>query len=115
MTYKNIYWYFCILIFVLGQPLLFIDFNTGASIFLGMLAPAIMSYINIQLIERLSKEKGNLMAFGFNMMQFIVKSIFLCSLTYLGVKIIKLDFRIFVPLLCLTWFCLLYTSPSPRD
>ena len=38
------------------------------------------------------------------MMQFIVKSIFLCSLTYLGVKIIKLDFRIFVPLLCLTWF-----------
>ena len=104
MTYKNICFYFCILIFVLGQPLLFIDFNTGASIFLGMLAPAIMSYINIQLIERLSKEKGNLMAFGFNMMQFIVKSIFLCSLTYLGVKIIKLDFRIFVPLLCLTWF-----------
>ena len=104
MTYKNIYWYFCILIFVVGQPLLIIDFNTGASIFLGMLAPAIMSYINIQFIERLSKEKGNLMAFGFNMMQFIIKSIFLCSLTYLGVKIIKLDFRIFVPLLCLTWF-----------
>ena len=69
-----------------------------------MLAPAFMIHINIQLIERLSKEKGNLMAFGFNMMQFIVKSIFLCSLTYLGVKIIKLDFRIFVPLLCLTWF-----------
>ena len=104
MTYKNIYWYFCILIFVLGQPLLLFDFNTGASIFLGMLAPAVMSYINILLIERLSKEKGNQMAFGFNMMQFIVKSIFLCSLTYFGVKIIKLDFRTFVPLLCISWF-----------
>ena len=104
MTYKNIYWYFCILIFVLGQPLLLIDFNTGASIFFGMLAPAVMSYINILLIERLSKEKGNQMAFGFNMMQFIVKSIFLCSLTYFGVKIIKLDFRTFVPLLCISWF-----------
>ena len=104
MTYKNIYWYFCILIFVLGQPLLLIDFNTGASIFLGMLAPAVMSNINILLIERLSKEKGNQMAFGFNMMQFIVKSIFLCSLTYFGVKIIKLDFRTFVPLLCISWF-----------
>ena len=104
MTYKNIYWYFCILIFVLGQPLLLIDFNTGASIFFGMLAPAVMSYINILLIERLSKEKGKQMAFGFNMMQFIVKSIFLCSLTYFGVKIIKLDFRTFVPLLCISWF-----------
>ena len=104
MTYKNIYWYFCILIFVLGQPLLLIDFNTGASIFFGMLAPAVMSYINILLIERLSKEKGNQMAFGFNIMQFIVKSIFLCSLTYFGVKIIKLDFRTFVPLLCISWF-----------
>ena len=104
MTYKNIYWYFCILIFVLGQPLLLIDFNTGASIFFGMLAPAVMSYINILLIERLIKEKGNQMAFGFNMMQFIVKSIFLCSLTYFGVKIIKLDFRTFVPLLCISWF-----------
>ena len=60
--------------------------------------------LNIQIIEKLSKERGNLMAFGYNMIQFIVKTIFLCSLTFLGVKIINLDFRIFVPLLCLTWF-----------
>ncbi len=102
--YKQIYWYFCILTFIIGQSLLFINFNAGASIFFGMLTPAIMSYINIQIIEKLSKEKGNLMAFGYNMIQFIVKTIFLCSLTFLGVKIINLDFRIFVPLLCLTWF-----------
>ncbi len=102
--YKQIYWYFCILTFIIGQPLLFINFNAGASIFFGMLTPAIMSYVNIQIIEKLSKERGNLMAFGYNMIQFIVKTIFLCSLTFLGVKIINLDFRIFVPLLCLTWF-----------
>ena len=102
--YKPIYWCFCILTFIIGQPLLFINFNAGASIFFGMLTPAIMSYVNIQIIEKLSKEKGNLMAFGYNMIQFIVKTIFLCSLTFIGVKIIHLDFRIFVPLLCLTWF-----------
>tara|TARA_B100000963_G_scaffold135686_1_gene118061 strand:- start:3398 stop:3769 length:372 start_codon:yes stop_codon:yes gene_type:complete len=102
--YKKIYAYSSILTFTVGQPLLFFNPKLGATIFLGVLAPIVMSYLNVIVITKLSKEEGNEMAFRFNIAQFIFKTIFLCLVTFTGVKIIELNFKIFVPTLCFTWF-----------
>ena len=102
--YKKIYTYSSILTFIVGQPLLFFNPKLGTTIFLGVLAPIIMSYVNVQVITKLSREQGNEMTFRFNIAQFIFKTIFLCLITFVGVKIIELNFKIFVPTLCFTWF-----------
>ena len=102
--YKKIYTYSSIITFIVGQPILFFNPKLGATIFLGVLAPIIMSYVNILVITKLSREQGNEMTFRFNIAQFIFKTIFLCLITFVGVKIIELNFKIFVPTLCFTWF-----------
>ena len=102
--YKKIYTYSSILTFIVGQPLLFLNPKLGAIIFLGVLAPIIMSYVNVLVITKLSREQGNEITFRFNIAQFIFKTIFLCLITFIGVKIIQLNFKIFVPTLCFTWF-----------
>ena len=102
--YKKIYIYSSILTFIVGQPLLLFNSKLGTTIFLGVLAPIIMSYVNIIVITKLSKEQGNEMTFRFNIAQFIFKTIFLCLITFIGVKVIELNFKIFVPTLCFTWF-----------
>ena len=104
IMYKKIYIYSSILTFIIGQPLLFFNPKLGTTIFLGTLAPIIMSYVNIVVITKLSKEQGNEMTFRFNIVQFIFKTIFLCLITFIGVKVIELNFKIFVPTLCFTWF-----------
>ena len=101
--YKKIYTYSSILTFIIGQPLLFFNPKLGTTIFLGVLAPILMSYVNVLVITKLSREQGNEIAFRFNIAQFIFKTIFLCLITFIGVKIIELNFKIFVPTLCFTW------------
>ena len=102
--YKKIYIYSSVLTFIIGQPLLYFNPKLGTTIFLGVLAPITMSYLNIIVITKLSKEQGNEMTFRFNIAQYIFKTIFLCLITYIGVKTIDLNFKIFVPTLCFTWF-----------
>ena len=102
--YKKIYTYSLILTFIVGQPLLFFNPKLGTIIFLGVLAPILMSYLNVLVITKLSREQGNEITFSFNIAQFIFKTIFLCLITFIGVKIIELNFKIFVPTLCFTWF-----------
>ena len=102
--YKKIYAYCSILTFIIGQPLLLLNPKMGTTIFLGVLLPIVMSYINIIVITKLSREQGNEMTFRFNIAQFIFKTIFLCLITFFGVKIIGLNFKIFIPTLCFTWF-----------
>ena len=102
--YKKIYTYSSVLTFIIGQPLLLFNPKLGTTIFLGVLAPITMSYLNIIVITKLSKEQGNEMTFRFNIAQFIFKTIFLCLITFVGVKIIELNFKVFVPTLCFTWF-----------
>jgi hypothetical protein len=101
---KKIYWLFGLLTFVIGQPLLLYYPKIGLNILMGMLVPIVMSYINIEIIDYLSRTKGHFITFGFNMIQFITKSIFMVGMTYLGVVVLELDFRIFVPILSFTWF-----------
>ena len=102
--YKRIYLISCVLVAVLGQTLFVFNSKVGSTVLIGMLAPILMSFINMLVIEKLTIEKGNVIVFWYNIAQFIIKTIFLCSLTYIGVKVVELNFRIFVPLLCFTWF-----------
>ena len=48
--------------------------------------------------------RGNVMSLGFSAMSFLTKSMGMIFLTWLGIEIVGLDFRIFVPLLCFVWF-----------
>ena len=102
--YKRIYLISCVLVAVIGQTLFVLDYKAGSIVLIGMLAPMLMSYINILVIEKLTIERGNVIVFGYNIAQFIIKTIFLCSLTYIGVRVVELNFRIFIPVLCFTWF-----------
>ena len=89
---------------VIGQTLIVFNSKAGSIVLIGMLAPILMSFINIIVIEKLTIQRGNVIVFGYNIAQFIIKTIFLCSLTYMGVKVVELNFRIFIPVLCFTWF-----------
>jgi len=102
--YKKIYIFFGIFMFLLGFPLTFFYPQLGSVLFLGVLIPTLVSYINLEVIDWLNKHYDIFITFGFNMIQFIVKTIFMLLMVYIGVKIMNFDFRIYVPVLCLTWF-----------
>jgi len=102
--YKKIYIFFGIFMFLLGFPLTFFYHQLGSVLFLGVLIPTLVSYINLEVIDWLNKNYDIFITFGFNMIQFIVKTIFMLLMVYIGVKIMNFDFRIYVPVLCLTWF-----------
>ncbi len=48
--------------------------------------------------------KGNMTALGWNMLGFLTKSVFMLFMTYMGISILELDFRIYVPILSFVWF-----------
>jgi len=75
------------------------------SIFMGMLFPSIVSYLNILAIDYIMKSYGPEKVNGFNMIQFITKSVFMISMSYIGIKILNLEPFLYILLLCLTWFC----------
>ena len=102
--YKKIYIFFGLFMFLVGFPLTFFYPQIGSILFFGVLIPTLVSYINLEVIDWLNKHYDIFITFGFNMIQFIVKTIFMLLMVYIGVKIMNFDFRIYVPVLCLTWF-----------
>ena len=80
------------------------NLKVSYSIFLGMLIPSIVSYLNILAIDYIMKAFGSEKVNGFNMIQFITKSIFMISMSYIGIKVFDLEPLIYIFLLCLTWF-----------
>ena len=49
-------------------------------------------------------KKGNSIALGWNMMGFLTKSVFMVFMTYMGVSVLELNFKIYVPILTFVWF-----------
>ena len=78
--------------------------SIGISIILGMLTPILFSYLNIKLIDFIMKNHGPEKVNGFNMIQFITKTIFMIGMSFLGVKILRLEPILYIILLCSTWF-----------
>ena len=73
-------------------------------VILGMLCPIIFSLVNIIIITYLDLNYNSQLVFFWNMLGFITKTMFMIFMTYLGVGVLDLDFRIYIPILCSVWF-----------
>jgi len=71
---------------------------------LGVLAPIILNLLHLAVGVYVVVARGSVMSLGFTGLSFISKTIGLLWLTWLGVVMADLDFRIYVPLLTFFWF-----------
>ena len=101
---KKIYFFFAISSFILGQLLFLSNKSNGILVFMGMFCPIIMSYLNIEVISWIHNNYGNQATNHFNTFQFVTKSIFMIAMSYVGIKIFNLNFRVYSPTLCTVWF-----------
>ena len=73
-------------------------------ILLGILAPIFLNLMHLLLGIFVVTQRGSIMSLGFTGMGFITKSIGMIFLTWLGIRYLGLDMRIFVQLLAFFWF-----------
>ena len=71
---------------------------------LGVLAPIILNLLHLAVGVYVVVARGNVVSLGFTGLSFISKTIGLLWLTWLGIVMADLDFRIYVPLLTFFWF-----------
>ena len=73
-------------------------------ILLGVLAPILLNLIHLMVGVYVVMQRGNTLSIGFTGISFLTKTMGMIFLTWLGVGYLKLDFRIYVPLLTFFWF-----------
>ncbi len=73
-------------------------------ILLGVLAPMFLNLMHLCVGIYVVLQRGNVISLGFSGMGFITKTIGMIFLTWLGIEVIGLDFRIYVPILTFVWF-----------
>jgi|TARA_B000000532_G_scaffold123206_1_gene98781 hypothetical protein len=71
---------------------------------MGVIAPSFLNLIHLVMGIYVVVARGNVMSLGFTAMGFLTKSIGMLFLTWLGIEIVELDFRIYVPILSFVWF-----------
>ena len=71
---------------------------------MGFLAPLVLNLIHLVINIYVVTARGSIMSLGFSGISFITKSMGMIFFTWLGVEIIGLDFRIYVPILTFFWF-----------
>ena len=71
---------------------------------LGILAPIMLNLLHLVVGVYVVVARGSVMSLGFTGMGFLTKTVALLWLTWLGVSIIGLDHRIYVPMLTFFWF-----------
>ena len=71
---------------------------------MGVIAPSFLNMIHLVMGIYVVKARGNLISLGFTALGFITKTIGMLFLTWLGIEIVGLDYRIFVPILSFVWF-----------
>ena len=71
---------------------------------MGVIAPSFLNLIHLVLNIYIVVVRGNLLSLGFSGISFITKSIGMIFFTWLGVSIMELDVRIYVPMLTFFWF-----------
>ena len=78
--------------------------DIGMYFLMGVLAPSFLNLIHLILNIYIVVARGNLLSLGFSGISFITKTMGMIFFTWLGVTIVGLDYRIFVPILCFFWF-----------
>ena len=71
---------------------------------MGVLAPSFLNLMHLVMGIYVVMARGNLISLGFSAMGFLTKTICMLFLTWLGIEIVGLDYRIFVPILTFVWF-----------
>ena len=76
----------------------------GEYFLMGVLAPSVLNLIHLVMGIYVVVARGNIMSLGFTAMGFLTKSMGMLFLTWLGIEIVGLDYRIYVPILSFVWF-----------
>ena len=71
---------------------------------MGVIAPSFLNLIHLVIGVYVVNARGSVMSLGFSGISFLTKSMGMIFFTWLGVSIVGLDYRIFVPILCFFWF-----------
>ena len=71
---------------------------------MGVIAPSFLNMIHLVMGIYVVMARGNLISLGFTGISFITKTIGMLFLTWLGIEIVGLDYRIYVPILSFVWF-----------
>ena len=71
---------------------------------MGVIAPSFLNLLHLVIGVYVVNARGSVMSLGFSGISFLTKSMGMIFFTWLGVSMIGLDYRIFVPILCFFWF-----------
>ncbi len=71
---------------------------------MGVIAPSFLNLLHLVTNLYIVVARGNIFSLGFSGISFLTKSMGMIFLTWLGVSVIELDFRIYVPILTFVWF-----------
>ena len=71
---------------------------------LGVLAPVFLNLMHLVVGIWITLQRGNVISLGYSAAGFLTKSVGMVFLTWLGIGYLKLDVRIYIPLLTLFWF-----------
>jgi len=71
---------------------------------MGVLAPSVLNLMHLVIGIYVVVQRGNMMSLGFSGISFLSKSMGMLFLTWLGVAVVGLDYRIYVPILSFVWF-----------
>ena len=69
-----------------------------------IIIPIIFSLIHTIVSVWLVYSYGNLSALAWNMMGFLTKSMFMILMTYIGIVVLGLNWKIYIPVLSSVWF-----------
>lgn len=73
-------------------------------VLIGIVAPVLLNVVHMFIGILILLKYDNISSLGFSGISFFTKTIGMFYLTWLGVSVFNLDFRIFVPLLAFFWF-----------
>ena len=73
-------------------------------VYLGIIAPILLNALHAIVGVLILKNNHSVTSLGFTGISFLTKSIGLLFLTWFGIKVLELDFKIYVPILTFFWF-----------
>ena len=70
---------------------------------LGFLSPILLNILHLSIGLCIVAKKGNVYSLAFSTLSFFTKTLGLIFLTWLGVDFLHLNFKIYIPILTLSW------------
>ena len=71
---------------------------------LGVLSPILLNLLHLIIGIYIVVNKGNIYSLGFSAISFITKTIVLLFLTWIGVRSLGLEIKLYIPMLTFFWF-----------